>query len=150
METVRSACSTERPITPPGRLAAAEKRLQAMLDAVKIVRPAMDAFYATLTEEQKARLYAASAMRHGGMGMHQRMHERGYGRGGDEGRGGSERRRDEERSQRGDRDDRYGAQGREQDRRGGFDEDRGDRGRRLDQRRDEDRDSGPNDWRGRL
>ena len=56
-ETVRAACPTERPITPPGRLAAAEKRLSALLDAVRLVRPAMDEYYRSLSDEQKARLY---------------------------------------------------------------------------------------------
>jgi hypothetical protein len=56
-ETVRAACPTERAITPPGRLAAAEKRLSALLDAVRLVRPAMDEYYGSLSDEQKARLY---------------------------------------------------------------------------------------------
>jgi len=30
--------------------------MEAMLQAIKTVRPAMDAFYETLTDEQKARL----------------------------------------------------------------------------------------------
>jgi hypothetical protein len=58
-EIVRAACSTERPITPPGRLAAAEKRLTALLEAVRMVRPAMDEYYRSLSDEQKARLYLA-------------------------------------------------------------------------------------------
>ena len=33
-----------------------EKRLDAMLQAVKTIRPALDAFYATLSDDQKARL----------------------------------------------------------------------------------------------
>ena len=32
-----------------------EKRLQAMIDAAKTVKPALDSFYASLTDEQKAR-----------------------------------------------------------------------------------------------
>ena len=62
-ETVRAACSTERPITPPGRLAAAEKRLTALLEAVRTVRPAMDEYYRSLSDEQKARLYLSQAGR---------------------------------------------------------------------------------------
>jgi len=54
-ETMRGACTAERPVTPTGRLAAAEKRLAAMLDAVRTVRPALDAYYNSLTDEQKAR-----------------------------------------------------------------------------------------------
>ena len=36
-----------------------EKRMDTMLQAIKIVRPAFDAFYATLSEEQRARLNTA-------------------------------------------------------------------------------------------
>jgi len=55
-EIIRGACPTERPETVTGRMAAMEKRMEAMLQAIKTVRPAMDAFYETLTDEQKARL----------------------------------------------------------------------------------------------
>jgi hypothetical protein len=54
-ETVRASCPTDWPSTAPGRLAAMEKRHEAMLQATKVVRPALDAFYASLTDEQKAR-----------------------------------------------------------------------------------------------
>jgi hypothetical protein len=56
-EMIRAACPTEPSVTPPGRLAAAEKGLAAMLEAVRLVRPAMDAYYNSLSDEQKARLY---------------------------------------------------------------------------------------------
>lgn len=65
LEMVRAACPTERPITPGGRLAAAEKRLEILLEAIRTVRPALDDFYKTLSEEQKAHFYAASPARHG-------------------------------------------------------------------------------------
>lgn len=55
-EGVKAACPTEFAMTPTGRLEAMEKRLEAMLQAVKTVRPAFEKFYATLTDEQKARL----------------------------------------------------------------------------------------------
>jgi hypothetical protein len=55
-ETARAGCPTEPSLTPPGRLANAEKRLTAMLDAVRTVRPAMEAYYGSLSDEQKARL----------------------------------------------------------------------------------------------
>jgi hypothetical protein len=62
-------------VTPTGRLAAAEKRLAAMLDAVRTVRPALDTYYNSLNDEQKARLTLAQRM---GRGMHggwrERMH----------------------------------------------------------------------------
>jgi hypothetical protein len=65
-ETMRATCTTDRPITPPGRLEAAEKRLTAMLEAVRTVRPALDSFYGSLTDEQKIRLTLAQrlAQRH--------------------------------------------------------------------------------------
>lgn len=56
-EIISAACPAEVSVTPPGRLAAAEKGLTAMLEGVRLVRPAMDAFYASLSDEQKARLY---------------------------------------------------------------------------------------------
>jgi hypothetical protein len=52
---LQSACPEETPVTPPGRLAAMEKRLKAMIDAANTVRPALDSFYASLSNEQKAR-----------------------------------------------------------------------------------------------
>jgi hypothetical protein len=58
VETMRATCNTELPATVPGRMEAMEKRLEAMLQAVKSVRPAFDAFYGTLTDEQKQRLNA--------------------------------------------------------------------------------------------
>jgi hypothetical protein len=74
-EIMRGACTTERPMTPTGRLAAAEKRLAALLDAVRTVRPAMDAYYNSLTDEQKARLTLAQRMGRGmDGGWRERMH----------------------------------------------------------------------------
>jgi hypothetical protein len=55
-ETMRAACPTDVPTTMVGRMEATEKRLDAMLQAVKTVRPAFEAFYATLSDEQKAAL----------------------------------------------------------------------------------------------
>ena len=40
---------------PTGRVAMMEQRLNAMLEAIKIVEPELDAFYGLLTNEQKAR-----------------------------------------------------------------------------------------------
>jgi hypothetical protein len=59
-EVIRSSCPTAWPLTTPGRLAAMEKRHEAMLEASKIIRPALDAFYATLNDEQKRRFDAVS------------------------------------------------------------------------------------------
>jgi hypothetical protein len=52
---MQAACPDETPITPPGRLEAMEKRLQAMIDAAKTVKPALESFYGSLSSEQKAR-----------------------------------------------------------------------------------------------
>jgi hypothetical protein len=55
VEGLQAACPDDVPLTPVGRLAAMEKRLEAMLQAAKLVQPELDAFYATLGSEQKAR-----------------------------------------------------------------------------------------------
>jgi hypothetical protein len=58
VEAMKSACPTELPDTPTGRLAAMRARLEAMLKAVTLVRPALDSFYTSLSDEQKARFNA--------------------------------------------------------------------------------------------
>ncbi|WOH64547.1 Spy/CpxP family protein refolding chaperone [Bradyrhizobium sp. BWA-3-5] len=52
---LQSACPDEVPLTPIGRLEAMEQRLKAMLEAADWVQESLDAFYATLSSEQKAR-----------------------------------------------------------------------------------------------
>jgi hypothetical protein len=52
---MQAACPEDTPITPPGRLEAMEKRLQAMIDAANTVKPALNDFYGSLGNEQKAR-----------------------------------------------------------------------------------------------
>jgi hypothetical protein len=59
VETIAAACPHEIPQSPVARLEIMEKRLDAMLQAVKTVRPAFEAFYSSLTDEQKARLSSA-------------------------------------------------------------------------------------------
>lgn len=55
-ETIKAACPTgEPPHTPPGRLDAAGKRLQTMLQAVETVQPALQDFYNSLGDDQRAR-----------------------------------------------------------------------------------------------
>ena len=53
----KASCPPENafPLTPPGRLAAMTARLEATLQAVQTVRPAMESFYASLSDEQKER-----------------------------------------------------------------------------------------------
>jgi CRISPR/Cas system endoribonuclease Cas6 (RAMP superfamily) len=56
-----SECPTYRALTPVGRLQAMEQRLDAMLRAVQTVQPALDKFYASLSDEQKERFNRLSA-----------------------------------------------------------------------------------------
>ena len=58
-KALRSGCPTELPLTPTGRLAAMEQRIDAMLQAVETLRPALAKFYAALSDEQKARFNRA-------------------------------------------------------------------------------------------
>jgi LTXXQ motif family protein len=55
VERLQAACPDDVPLTPLGRLEAMEKRLEAMLQAAALVQPALDEFYAALSNEQKAR-----------------------------------------------------------------------------------------------
>ena len=55
VQGLQAACPEDVPLTPVGRLAAMEKRLEAMMQAAKLVQPALDEFYAALGSEQKAR-----------------------------------------------------------------------------------------------
>jgi hypothetical protein len=50
-------------MTPPARFAALGKRLDTMLQAVKQVRAALEDFYATLNDEQKAQFEAIGPRR---------------------------------------------------------------------------------------
>lgn len=54
-DIVKAACPSDIPATPPARLAAVGKRLNAMLQAVETVRPALAGFYDSLSDDQKAR-----------------------------------------------------------------------------------------------
>jgi hypothetical protein len=64
-EQIAAACPTQFPTDPSARFAAMEKRMEAMLQAIKTVRPAFDAFYATLDDKQKAQLDRAGPRRWG-------------------------------------------------------------------------------------
>lgn len=55
VEGLQAACPNDVPLTPVGRLEAMQHRLEAMLTAAKLIEPALDEFYATLSSEQKAR-----------------------------------------------------------------------------------------------
>lgn len=55
-ETIAASCPASLPAKSTERLELMERRLESMLQAVKIVRPAFDSFYALLDDRQKARL----------------------------------------------------------------------------------------------
>ena len=55
VETLRSACPSTIPMTPVGRLEVMKQRIDAMIAAANAVRPALEDFYAALTDEQKAK-----------------------------------------------------------------------------------------------
>jgi hypothetical protein len=58
VDILQAACPTEVPATPPARLTAMRQRLTAMAEAVAVVRPALDRFYDSLNDEQKAQFNA--------------------------------------------------------------------------------------------
>ena len=57
-QIVKAACPTDVSPTAIGRIDAMQQRVQAMLQAVNVERPALAKFYDVLTDEQKARLNA--------------------------------------------------------------------------------------------
>jgi hypothetical protein len=59
-QIIKSGCPTSVTFTPTGRLGAMEQRIEAMEQAVETVRGPLDAFYDSLTDEQKAKFNAAS------------------------------------------------------------------------------------------
>ena len=62
-DILKASCQTSEPITPPARLEAVGKRLDAMLQAVRTVRAALDDFYGRLSDEQKAQFEAIGQSR---------------------------------------------------------------------------------------
>ena len=61
LEILRSACPTDLPTTSTGRMAAMRVRVETMLRAVQVVRPVLEKFYASLSDEQKERFNALDA-----------------------------------------------------------------------------------------
>jgi LTXXQ motif family protein len=57
-QDIKAACPTQIASTAPGRLAAMQARIEAMIAAVETVQPALQKFYDLLTDEQRARLNA--------------------------------------------------------------------------------------------
>jgi LTXXQ motif family protein len=62
-QTIRAACPTEVALTPSGRLAAMQRRLEAMEAAVSKMRPSLEKFYELLEDEQKGKLNAFANQR---------------------------------------------------------------------------------------
>ena len=62
-EMLKMSCQDDDAVTPPGRLAAVGKRLDTMLQAVELVRAALEDFYANLNDEQKAQFEAIGPRR---------------------------------------------------------------------------------------
>jgi ABC-type transporter MlaC component len=58
LDILKASCPTELPSTPAGRIEAMRARLDAMLQAVRTVRPVLEKFYQSLNDEQKARFNA--------------------------------------------------------------------------------------------
>ena len=62
-DLLKSSCVADDLLTPSARLAAVGKRLDTMLQAVKIVRSALTDFYGTMSDEQKAKFEAIGPQR---------------------------------------------------------------------------------------
>ena len=62
-DRLAASCRIDEAATPPARLDAAGKRLDVMLEQVKLVRTALDDFYAMLSDEQKAQFEAIGPRR---------------------------------------------------------------------------------------
>lgn len=60
VDAMRSACPSDVPSTLTARAEAMEKRMEAMLQGVRAVRPALEAFYDSLSEDQKSTLNKGS------------------------------------------------------------------------------------------
>src|SRR6266581_2102526 len=57
-DAFKESCGDSYAMTPPGRLRAMTNRISATLEAVRIVRPALEKFYSSLSDEQQARFNA--------------------------------------------------------------------------------------------
>jgi hypothetical protein len=62
-DMLKSSCQADDAVTPPARLAAVGKRLDTMLQAVRLVRLAAEDFYAALSDEQKGQFEAIGPRR---------------------------------------------------------------------------------------
>jgi hypothetical protein len=62
-DLLKASCPSEPPATPPARLAAAANRVDTLLTAVRHVETALNEFYGSLSDEQKAQFNAIRPVR---------------------------------------------------------------------------------------
>jgi LTXXQ motif family protein len=60
-DVIQASCPTSVPLTPVGRLDAAEQRLQATVKAIQVIRSPLEHFYNSLSDEQKQQFNAMNA-----------------------------------------------------------------------------------------
>jgi hypothetical protein len=64
-DLIKSSCPSSVPLTPIGRLDAAEQRLDATIKAVQVVRSPLERFYQALSDEQRQRFNATNSSSEG-------------------------------------------------------------------------------------
>ena len=79
-DVLAASCRIDEAATPSARLAAVGKRLDVMLEQVKLVRTALDDFYAMLSDEQKAQFEAIGPRRGSSADRADMMTRRGRGK----------------------------------------------------------------------
>jgi hypothetical protein len=62
---IKSSCPSSVPLTPIGRLDAAERRLDATIKAIQVVRSPLERFYQALSDEQRQRFNAMNGSSEG-------------------------------------------------------------------------------------
>jgi hypothetical protein len=60
-DIIKASCPTSVPLTPVGRLDAAQQRLQATIKAIQVIRSPLESFYNSLSDEQKQQFNAMNA-----------------------------------------------------------------------------------------
>jgi hypothetical protein len=64
-DVIKSSCPSSVPLTPIGRLEAAEQRLDATIKAIQVVRSPLERFYQALSDEQRQRFNAMNGSSEG-------------------------------------------------------------------------------------
>jgi len=65
-DLIKASCPSSVPLTPVGRLDAAAQRLQATINAIQVIRPPLERFYGSLSDEQKRQFNAMNGSGNGG------------------------------------------------------------------------------------